>query len=406
MNRPAAISEDRLRENPLIPPVLAIGIAFGVTVLMVTVFNYAAAPIAADLGLSPAQTAGALSLHLAVLIVALPLAGALADRIGARRVILASAVAYGLALAAIAQVSSGPTQLYVAFVAAGIAGAGVSPVSYNRVIVHRFHRNRGLALGVALSGTGLGGMILPWIVQPVIAAQGWRPAYLLLAAVATSAGLFAGLIAGREQAADHPSAVQPGATLRQALSTRAFWQMGTAFAFAGIAIAGFMSQLTAIFQAKGLAAEAVPAFHTAIGASTIVGRLAGGALMDRVPARFVGAGAALVGALGLSAFAAGAQGPVAILLVGAAVGLCTGAESDVVSYLASRFYGVRNFARIYAVQGSLFMVGLASGPVLGALAGSRLGVSPALATGAALLALSALMLFALRAPHLPQAADA
>lgn len=406
MNRPAAISEDRLRENPLIPPVLAVGIAFGVTVLMVTVFNYAAAPIAADLGLSPAQTAGALSLHLAVLIVALPLAGALADRIGARRVILASAVAYGLALAAIAQVSSGPTQLYVAFVAAGIAGAGVSPVSYNRVIVHRFHRNRGLALGVALSGTGLGGMILPWIVQPVIAAEGWRPAFLLLAAVATCAGLFAGLIAGHEQAADHPSLVQRGATLRQALSTRAFWQMGIAFAFAGIAIAGFMSQLTAIFQAKGLAAEAVPAFHTAIGASTIVGRLAGGALMDRVPARLVGAGAALVGAVGLSAFAAGAQGPLAILLVGAAVGLCTGAESDVVSYLASRFYGVRNFARIYAVQGSLFMVGLASGPVLGALAGSRLGVSPALATGAGLLALSALMLSALRDPHLPQAADA
>jgi len=406
MNGPAVIDTSLPRENPLIPPVLAIGIAFGVTVLMVTVFNYAAGPIAADLGLSPAQTAGALSLHLAILIVALPLAGALADRVGARRVILVSAVTYGLALAAIAQVPSGPTLLYLAFVAAGIAGAGVSPVSYNRVIVHRFHRNRGLALGVALSGTGLGGMILPWIVQPVIADQGWRPAFLLLAAVATAAGLFAGILAGHEQSADHPPRAQTGATLRQALSTRAFWQMGIAFGLAGIAIAGFMSQMTAIFGAKGLDASAVPAFHTAIGAATIVGRLAGGALMDRIQARFVGAGAALVGAIGLSAFAAGAPSPAALILVGTAVGLCTGAESDVVSYLASRFYGVRNFARIYALQGSLFMIGLASGPVLGTLAGGALGVSPALAAGAALLTLSSLMLFALKAPILPHLADA
>lgn len=400
MTSPTAADSILPPENPMIPPILAIGIAFGVTVLMVTVFNYAAAPIAADLGLSPAQTAGALSLHLGVLIVALPLAGALADRVGACPVILVSAIAYGLALAAIALVPSGPALLYLAFVAAGIAGAGVSPVSYNRVIVHRFHRNRGLALGVALSGTGLGGMILPWIVQPVVASHGWRPAFLLLGAIAATAGLFAGLLAGRERSPDQPPRAEHGTTLRQAVATRAFWQMGIAFGLAGIAIAGFMSQLTALFAAKGLEADAVPAFHSAIGASTILGRLAGGALMDRIPARFVGAGAALLGAIGLSTFGAAAHNPVALLFVGAAVGLCTGAESDVVSYLASRFFGVRNFARIYAVQGSIFMVGLASGPVLGALALGGFGVGTTLAAGALLLAVSALMLFTLRAPQL------
>jgi MFS family permease len=386
------------RENPAIPVILAIGIAFGVTVLLVTIFNYAALPISRDLGLSPAQTAGALSLHLGVLVLALPAAGALADRYGARRVILISAVAYGFALAAIATVPSGATLLYLAFILAGVAGAGVSPVSYNRIIVHRFHKNRGLALGVALSGTGLGGMVLPWIVQPVIVAQGWRPAFLLLALIAAAAGLFAGLLAGRERVAGVAVPDVPGATLREALATRVFWQMGLAFALLGVAIAGFMSQLTALFAAKGLEADAVPAFHTAIGAATIVGRLAGGALMDRFPARFVGAVAAFVGACGLAAFGAGAQGPAALLLIGAAVGLCTGAESDVVSYLASRYYGVKNFARIYAVQGSLFMIGLASGPVLGALALQAIGEGASLAAGASLLALSAAMIFTLRTP--------
>lgn len=399
MNTSVETQDIAVYENPLVPIILAVGIAFGVTVLMVTVFNYAAASIAVDLRLTPTQTAGALSLHLAMLIFALPMAGALADRVGARPVILVSAIAYGLAIAAISQVRSGPTLLYIAFMVAGIAGAGVSPVCYNRVIVHRFHSNRGLALGVALTGTGLGGMILPWIVQPVVAVQGWRTAFLLLAVIAAAAGLFAGLFAGGESSPGQPVRVQTGASLRMAVATRAFWQMGIAFGLLGIAIAGFMSQLTAIFGAKGLEASSVPAFHTAIGAATIAGRLAGGALMDRIPARIVGAGAALIGGIGLGGFAAGAHGPLALILIGAAVGLCTGAESDVVSYLASRFYGIRNFARIYAVQGSIFMVGLASGPLLGALALGSIGVTAGLAAAALLLLLSSLILFTLRAPQ-------
>jgi MFS family permease len=398
MSHPPVSDASPARESALIPLILAIGIAFGVTVLLVTVFNYAAKSISADLGLTPAQTAGALSLHLGVLVIALPAAGAMADRFGARRVILVSAVAYGFALAAVAAVPSGPLLLYLAFVVAGVAGAGVSPVSYNRIIVHRFSRNRGLALGLALSGTGLGGMVVPWIVQPVIATHGWRPAFLLLALIAAAAGLFAGLLAGRERPNGEASPDVPGATLRQALATRAFWQMGIAFALLGVAVAGFMSQLTALFAAQGLETDVVPAFHTAIGAATIVGRLAGGALMDRVPARLVGSAAAFLGACGLAAFGAGVEGPMALFLIGAAVGLCTGAESDVVSYLASRFYGVRNFARIYAVQGSLFMIGLASGPILGALALATIGVGASLTIGASLLAVSAAMIFTLRPP--------
>jgi MFS family permease len=387
------------RENPAIALIAAVGIAFGVTVLMVTVFNYVAQDIAHDLMLSPAQTAGALSVHLAVLIIALPLAGAIADKIGARWLILGSACTYGLALAAVSQVTTGPLLLYLAFAVAGIAGAGVSPISYNRVIVHRFYHNRGLALGVALSGTGLGGMVLPWIVRPVIAEEGWRMAFLVLAGCATAAGLLAGLLVGRERVGSAAPLDEAGATLREAIATPAFWQMGIAFSLLGIAIAGFMAHLTTIFADRGLTAASVPAFHTAIGATTIVGRIVGGALMDRIPARFVGAGAATLGALALAAFAGGADGAVALIFVGAAVGVCVGAESDVVSFLSSRFYGIRNFARIYALQGSIFMIGLASGPVLGAIVLSRFGAGLLLYLAAGLLLVSAVLIVMLQTPH-------
>lgn len=386
-------------ENPLIPLVVAVGIAFGVTVLLVTVFNYASAAIAADLALTLPETAGALSAHLAVLIVALPVAGVLADRYGAQRVILVSALAYGLALAGIALLARDLPTLYATFIIAGIAGAGVSPVAYNRVIVHRFTRNRGLALGVALSGTGIGGMLLPWIVQPVTAAEGWREAFLVLAVAAFAAGTFAGLLAGRERPPG-TSGEAPGATLGEALSTWAFWHMSFAFGLLGVGIAAFMANLSPLFAARGLDPADVPTFHTAIGAATIVGRLAGGALMDRVRANLVGAGAAVIGAGGFLALAGGASHPVALAVIGFCVGVCTGAESDVVSYLSSRFYGVRNFARIYALQGSIFMIGLASGPTIGALLLDGLGPIHLLSVGAALLAASALLLLTLRPPRI------
>jgi MFS family permease len=385
-------------ENPFIPLIIAIGIAFGVTVLLVTVFSYISAAIAADLGLTLAETAAALSMHLAVLILALPAAGTLADRYGAQPVIILSAIAYGLALAGIAQFVTSQFTLYAAFIIAGIAGAGVSPVAYNRVIVHRFTRNRGLALGVALSGTGIGGMVLPWIVQPITAQSGWREAMLVLAGVALVAGLFAGVLAGRERAAGDGPALATGASLGEALATRAFWQMSLAFCLLGIGIAAFMANLSPIFAALGLGHESVPAFHTAIGAATIFGRLAGGAMMDRVPANLVGAGAALIGTAGFVALASGVQHPVMLALIGFAVGVCTGAESDVVSFLSSRFYGIRNFARIYALQGSIFMIGLASGPTFGALVLSDYGAAALLAAGAVLLLSSAGLLVALRPP--------
>lgn len=386
-------------ENPLIPPVVALGIAFGVTVLLVTVFGYASAAIAADLGLTLPVTAGALSAHLAVLIVALPVAGVLADRFGARRVIIVSAIAFSLAIAVIAQFAADRTSLYATFILAGIAGAGVSPVTYNRVIVHRFMRNRGLALGVALTGTGIGGMVLPWIVQPVTAASGWREAFMVLALAALAAGVLTGVLAGRERPQGACTAPQ-GASLAEALASGAFWHMGFAFCLLGVGVAAFMANLSPLFAAHGLSLEDVPAFHTAIGAATIVGRLAGGALMDRVRANLVGAGAALIGAAGFAALAAGAEHPVLLALIGFAVGVCTGAESDVVSYLSSRFYGIRNFARIYAFQGSIFMLGLASGPAIGALVLSELGPVTMLTISAILLSASGALLLVLRAPGL------
>lgn len=376
----------------LVPLAAAFGIAAGVTVLMVTIYNYLVGPIAAEFGVSKATVTGALSLHLAMLIFSLPIAGVVADRIGARRTILGSALLFGAALAG-AACASGIAAFYAALAVAGIVGAGASPIGYARAIVHRFDARRGLALGVALSGTGLGGVLLPMIVQPIVAGHGWRDGLLAAAAVTAATGALAALLIGDERRLPAATATT-GRSLGEAAATPAFWLMTLAFALLGVALAGFVSHLSEFWSALGFDPAGVPRFQATVGIATIAGRLAGGALMDRVPARFVGAGAAAAGAIGLAALAAGVGGP-GLIGVAVAVGLCTGTESDVISYLSSRLFGVRQFARIYAAQGSFFIVGFAIGPLAASLAMHDVGERATLFLGAAVLTASTVMLLVL-----------
>jgi MFS family permease len=378
------------------PLVAAIGIACGVTVTLLTVFSYLSKPIGADLGLSPTETSLALTLHLGMLIIALPLAGLVADRFGARPTIIISTLLFAASLVAISQVES-KLALYATFALAGLAGGGASPITYARVIVHHFTRRRGLALGIALAGVGLGGIVLPMIVQPVVAAEGWRSAITVLAAIVAVAGLVGGLLA-QEGASEATSTQSEGYSMREAATTRAFWQMTLAFMVLGLALAALTAHLTTIWEGLGLNAAQVPQFQAVVGIATIGGRLVGGAAMDKWPAHWVGSAAALIGAAGIALLATGASSVIGIALAGIAFGLCSGTESDVVSYLSSHYFGIKNFARIYATQGSFFMVGLALGPLAAASALEALPTTIVVASVAALLLLSAIILLFLKAP--------
>ena len=49
-----------------------------------------------------------------------------------------------------------------------------------------FVRRRGLALGILLTGTSIGGVVIPQIATPLITAYGWRAAMLAAESVNTS----------------------------------------------------------------------------------------------------------------------------------------------------------------------------------------------------------------------------
>ena len=56
--------------------------------------------------------------------------------------------------------------------------AGTLPITFTKAISRWFHEKRGLALGIALVGTGIGGAVAKLIAEELINSVGWRMAYV------------------------------------------------------------------------------------------------------------------------------------------------------------------------------------------------------------------------------------
>ncbi|MGJ7532070.1 MULTISPECIES: MFS transporter [unclassified Variovorax] len=116
------------------------------------------------------------------------LSGPLADRWGSRRLAVAGMVLVGLGLALAGQARS-LTQIYLAYGLGVGLGVGASYVPVLGAVQRWFVRRRGFASGLAVSGIGVGTLVMPPLASFFIETLGWRNAYLALGALAVVVGV-------------------------------------------------------------------------------------------------------------------------------------------------------------------------------------------------------------------------
>lgn len=134
-----------------------------------------------EFGWSRAATAGVFSLLVLVIGLTGVVVGALIDRLGPSRVVPSGAILLTLGLLATSQLSD-LWQFYLFF--GVVAGLGISTsgwVPCVTVVSRWFSNRRGLAIGIASAGIGLGIVAMVPISQYLISSFGWRSAYLILA---------------------------------------------------------------------------------------------------------------------------------------------------------------------------------------------------------------------------------
>jgi MFS family permease len=288
--------------------------------------------------------------------------GRLIDRIGVRPVVLVAIPLLSLAWASFSLLGGGVWTLYLAFLATGCIATGATIVPYSRAINSWFVAGRGTALGLMACGPGLASTFGPRIFQSIVDAHGWRTGFLVVGAAALVPWPVMALLLHerREAAAPGVLALETGYTRREAIRQPVFWLIAVASFFWLFAF-GHVVHLVSFLTSSGLTRTEAATYAGVLGATSMLGRLVAGFVIDRVNVPLV---CALVFFLQAAALVALGLFHAQFALVAIAVmGFSHGAENDCIPYLTAGYFGLKCFGEIFGLIVMATVLGSAVGPL-------------------------------------------
>lgn len=308
--------------------------------------------------------------------ITIPFVGSLIDRWGVRAVLLPIVVLCAASVALIALTPKSIVLFLLLFAITGVLGSGQGPLGYAKVVSAWFDDRRGLALGITMSGIGLGAAFIPQYAQFLIGNLGWRAAYAGLGLLTLMVAFPAVFVFIREPpktrsvAAQSPSSEHrlPDLEVRDVLRGRCFWLIAGALLLVSTVTQGLVVHTIPLLTDKGYSPETAAALMIAVGLSTMAGRLLSGYLVDRIFAPFVAAFFFLLPCLGVYLLESTIS-PIAGII---SLGLASGTEIDMIGFLTSRYFGMKRFGQLYGYLFASFVVGSAIGPFMMGLAFERL----------------------------------
>jgi predicted MFS family arabinose efflux permease len=328
-------------------------------------------PITTEFGWNRATFSSSLLVGHTLAAFAYPFMGRAIDRHGIRRVTLTFIPLFALSTAAL---SLTPSSRVVFITLAGICGlisTGQAPPAYAKAVSAWFDERRGLALGIAMAGIGIGATAVPQFARWAIDAFGWRATYVALGALTFAVAFPSVALLVREpeepikKGAAHATA-RAGLSVAESLRSSSFWLIAASVLLVVTTINGIVGHLVPMLTDRGLNVGQATATLSAVGLSTIAGRLAAGYLLDRFFAPYVAAGLFLLPLVAISLLTAGVGGPGPVFAA-MSLGFGLGAEVDVIGFLVSRYFGLRAYGEVYGYLFAIFTLGTGFGPVLMAI---------------------------------------
>lgn len=219
-----------------------------------------------------------------------PLAGFLLQRLAPKTMMILGCFILGGGLVLYSQAASA-TIVYAAHALLGTSLGFVGVLVCTVLVSNWFDRNRGLALGIVLTGTSFGGVIVPQIATPLIQSMGWRTAMalvsLLVWLILLPAVIFLvkdrpGLVAS-ETAYEPTISRNDGWTLFEAIKTPVFWVFSLCAALVFYALFVVTQQLNLYLQGPSIGFSPAEAgrVQSLLFLLSICGKFAYGWLADR-----------------------------------------------------------------------------------------------------------------------------
>jgi MFS family permease len=219
--------------------------------------------------------------------------GPLADRFGSRRLAVAGMIVTGLGLAA----ASAARSLWEVYAAYGLGvglGVGTAYVPAIGAVQRWFVQRRGFASGLAVSGIGVGTLLMPPLASLLIASLGWRGAYLALGILAAVLGGTMALLIENDprdrnlwpDGVRPPSALAEGCSVTEAIRSRRFITLYVACLICSFGVFVPFVHLVPYARDHGVAPASAVLLLGAIGVGSTAGRFFLGGLADRIGRQF------------------------------------------------------------------------------------------------------------------------
>jgi MFS transporter, OFA family, oxalate/formate antiporter len=373
----AGHGQSELRRGWLLIVAASVGVVTSSIVLPFYTIGSLVKPLTAAFGWTRAEVQYGILFSSGLGALTAPVVGWLSDRYGPRALALPGMIGLAVGFFIAASMNGALWMLFLAYGCMALLGAGTTPITWTRAISASFEQQRGLALGLTLTGTGVCAILAPIFTVYLTQHFGWRMAYLGIAALPLIAwplvwyGFRPTFVASSGMATNAPTAVvEPSAgagnwgyTLGESVRGYRFWVLCGSILAVYMAVSGISPNLIASLTDKGFSPARAASAQSMYGLAIILGRLGIGILVDRFWAPAVGFVALLLPAIGCSILT-GSPSFGWVLIATLMIGLAAGAELDLMAYLCASYFGVRHYAKIYAVLYAILATASGTAPFL------------------------------------------
>ena len=333
-------------------------------------------PLQAEFGWSRAAVSGVFSLIRAESGILGPLQGWAIDRYGPRAMMRAGIALFAAGYVYFSRVDS-LWSFYAAFalIALGSSLGGFIPIA--TTITNWFARRRATALGLSMTGMGVGGLLIPLVVWS-LTQYGWRDtaffsglAILVLGLPATQLmrhrpedyGLRPDGDATDSDTATDDLGDEPHFTARQALRTPAFWLLSIGHSSALLVVGTVLvHQIPHMVERVGLSQEAAATNVTLLLVFVIGGQLCGGWIGDRIDKRLIMALCMWMHAAALILFAH-ADSRFDSTVFAIVHGTAWGVRGTLINAIRADYFGRASYATISGFASLIIMIGMTIGPL-------------------------------------------
>jgi MFS family permease len=378
MSRTGQGARAEWRGYPMLP--IAAGLGYATSVIHIYGLGPYIGPIGETFGWSRTQTT--VGLTIATLVQAafsLPI-GLLVDRLGPRLFGLAGVLLTTGAFALLGSATGDAANWYGLWGLLAIATLPVQATVWTSAVATRFEASRGLAFAVTLCGASVAAAVFPLLGTWLIGIHGWQTAVMI------QAGIWAAIVfpliffffrgahdKPRGKAERETRQVLAGVSLIEGMRSTIYLRLLLASLLFTFTIIALVVHFVPILTDRGADPLRAAGIASVVGFSSIAGRLVTGLLLDRFRGSLVGAVAFMLPAAGSILLLLAGDAAMAQVVAALLIGLTLGAEVDVIVYLTTRHFGLKNFGALYGGLLAALSVGTATGPLAASVVFDRSG---------------------------------